>query len=312
MKILHVDLGKELRGGQHQALLLMEALAARGHQQALVARRGSPLLAEARRRGWKAGSSFPPGPWDLYHAHDAQAHTRVALRGTKVPLVVSRRVAFPLRRGWLSRIKYRRAAHYVAVSQFVRGQLLDAGIPAKQVTVVYDGVTLPDIADAAAKRGQFRSQHRIAAGAFVAGALPSPPEKPGRIFLRAAAHQGIQSLVAAPPDLAAFFFALDVFVYLSESEGLGSGILMAMAHGLPVIASRTGGIPEIVRDGETGILVRNTEADVAQALQRLAAHAALRQAMGAAGRDWTARHATDAIMAAQTEAVYCQVLGSQR
>jgi glycosyltransferase involved in cell wall biosynthesis len=122
----------------------------------------------------------------------------------------------------------------------------------------------------------------------------------------------IKALVAAPQDFSDFLFAMDIFVYLSESEGLGSGILLAMAHGLPVIASRTGGIPEIVREGETGLLIANTEDELRAALHRLATDAPLRKALGAAGRNWVARHATNAIMAARTEAVYRKVLGSRR
>jgi len=303
MRILHVDLGKEMRGGQHQVLLLMRALADRGHQQALVARRGSPLLAEARRRGWKVGTAFPPGPWDVIHAHDAQAHTRVVLRGSKVPLVVSRRVAFPVRRGFFSRMKYRRAACYVAVSDFVKQQLLDAGIPPQKVSVIFDGVALPDLDRAAELRGAYRREHHVT-DRFVAGSLPTPAEKPRHLLT------GI--LVSKDQEVSPFLFALDVFVYVSESEGLGSGILLAMAHGLPVVASRVGGIPEIVHDGETGLLIRNTKEDLAAALARLSGDAALRQGLGDAGRRWVAANATDAIMAAQTEAVYFQVLGSQR
>lgn len=304
MRILHVDLGKEMRGGQYQVLLLMQGLAARGHQQALVARRGSPLLKEARRRGWKAGSAFPVGPWDVIHAHDAEAHTRVVLRGAKVPLVVSRRVAFPIRRGFLSRLKYRRAAHYLAVSEFVKKQLLAAGIADQKITVIFDGVALPDLDRAAELSRQYRSEHHLAADSFVVGSLPTPAEKPRRLLT------GI--LICKGREVSPFLFALDAFVYVSESEGLGSGILLAMAHGLPVIASNVGGIPEIVHEGETGMLIRNTAADLAGALERLAADANLRRRLGAAGRDWVARNATDAIMAAQTEAVYSQVLGSQR
>ena len=99
MKILHVDLGKEMRGGQYQVLLLMEAFAKRGHRQMLLAHRGSPLEKAAAARGLETTPSFPAEDWDVIHAHDAHGHTRAALRGGSTPLVVSRRVAFPVRRG---------------------------------------------------------------------------------------------------------------------------------------------------------------------------------------------------------------------
>jgi glycosyltransferase involved in cell wall biosynthesis len=52
-----------------------------------------------------------------------------------------------------------------------------------------------------------------------------------------------------------FLAGLDIFVLASRSEGLSIALLEAGCAGLPLIASATGGIPEIVRDGETGILV---------------------------------------------------------
>src|SRR5436190_11668553 len=131
MNILHIDLGKEMRGGQYQVLLLMRALERRGHKQLLLARRGSPLLKAGAE---PLGTRLPSG-FDLIHAHDAAAHTRALT--SRLPLVVSRRVAFPVKGGMLSRWKYRRASHFIAVSQFVAGELRRAGVPEKKITVIF-------------------------------------------------------------------------------------------------------------------------------------------------------------------------------
>src|SRR5580658_8040168 len=125
MNILHLDLGKEMRGGQHQVLLLMRALERRGHRQLLLARPGSPLVKEFG--AVPLGARLPAG-FDIIHAHDSAAHTRALT--SRLPLVVARRVAFPVKRGILSQWKYRRASHYIAVSNFVAGELQRAGIPA--------------------------------------------------------------------------------------------------------------------------------------------------------------------------------------
>ena len=61
----------------------------------------------------------------------------------------------------------------------------------------------------------------------------------------------------------------DSFVYLTEAEGLGSAILLAMAYGVPVVASRIGGIPEIVEHGVTGLLADNRVEDVSSEIRRL-------------------------------------------
>jgi glycosyltransferase involved in cell wall biosynthesis len=293
MNILHIDCGREMRGGQYQVQLLMEALDRRGHRQLLLSPGGSPLPGAAT-LCWRIPLGF-----DVIHAHDARSHTRAmfALGGT--PLVVSRRVAFPVRKGLFSKWKYSRASHYVAVSNYVRGQLLEAGVPEDKITVVYDGVR--PAALAVRREGAERE------GPFVAGAIPAPPEKPQDLFLEAAARRpALRTVIVDPGKL----FDCDVLVYLSNSEGLGSGILLAMAQGIAVIASNTGGIPEIVTHEKTGLLVENTVESVGRALDRLSADRDLCRAMGEAGRRWLEQFATDDILALRTEAVYRKVLES--
>jgi glycosyltransferase involved in cell wall biosynthesis len=85
------------------------------------------------------------------------------------------------------------------------------------------------------------------------------------------------------PDLLA---DADVFVCSSRSEGMPVSILEAMAVGLPVVASAVGGVPEIVEDGRTGLLVAPAAvAALADALARLIDDRALREHMGRAGHE---------------------------
>ena len=60
-----------------------------------------------------------------------------------------------------------------------------------------------------------------------------------------------------------------MLVYVSRCEGLGSGILLAMSHGVPVIASNVGGIPEVIRHEWNGLLADNEPARIAAAIRRL-------------------------------------------
>ena len=76
-----------------------------------------------------------------------------------------------------------------------------------------------------------------------------------------------------------------------DVEGLGIVFLEASASGVPVVAGRSGGAPETVRDGETGWVVDGTDVDaIATAVSDLLADPATAARMGAAGRDWVVQN----------------------
>ncbi|MFI8528601.1 glycogen synthase [Promicromonospora sukumoe] len=125
------------------------------------------------------------------------------------------------------------------------------------------------------------------------------------------------------PDLIAVLGACTVFVCPSVYEPLGIVNLEAMAVGLPVVGTATGGIPEVVDDGVTGLLVPIEQsddgtgtpldpdrfvADLAAALTRVATDAEGAAAMGAAGRRRAEEHFTWAAIADRTMDVYARVL----
>lgn len=86
-------------------------------------------------------------------------------------------------------------------------------------------------------------------------------------------------------DVPALLAGADVFVLASSSEGMPVSVLEAMAAGLPVVASRVGGVPEQVDDGRTGVLVEPGDTDaLAEALTTLLDDGELRRRLGAAGR----------------------------
>lgn len=108
------------------------------------------------------------------------------------------------------------------------------------------------------------------------------------------------------PDL---LYAADFFVLPSLTEGLPMSILEAMAAGLPVAATAVGGVPELVVDGETGILVPPGDLEaLAGAMAKLAGSPELRRRMGCAGRARVEAHFTLDGMAAQYEALYREAL----
>jgi glycosyltransferase involved in cell wall biosynthesis len=287
MKILHLDSGREMRGGQWQVLRLHHGLVARGHESWLMARDGSPLLAEAAKRGLPCSALSArriPGRVDLIHAHDARSHTLGALLA-RAPLVVSRRVAFPVSDSAASRWKYGRAAMFLAVSRFVAGELRRAGVMENRIAVVYDGVPVPA---------------QPARGEEILVPETGDPEKGMALALQAAEIAGVT--VRRSRDLAADLPRARALVYLSKSEGLGSGILLGMGHGVTVIGSNVGGIPELIEDGVNGILVANDPISVAAAFGRIDAR------LGEAARATVLARFSEEAMVEATLRAYGQAL----
>ncbi len=92
-------------------------------------------------------------------------------------------------------------------------------------------------------------------------------------------------LLGERSDISELLRAFDLFCLPSLAEGISNTLLEAMATGLPVVATRVGGNPELVADGETGMLVPSADpAALAAALGRLTADPALRRRMGEAAR----------------------------
>jgi glycosyltransferase involved in cell wall biosynthesis len=116
----------------------------------------------------------------------------------------------------------------------------------------------------------------------------------------AAALAGVK--VEITKNLAADLSRARALVYLTRSEGLGSGILLAMAYGVTVIASDVGGIPELLCDGRNGTLVKNDPAAVAAAFARID------PALGRAARATVIERFTEEHMVAATLAAYRKVL----
>lgn len=97
----------------------------------------------------------------------------------------------------------------------------------------------------------------------------------------------------------------DIAVLASHYEGMGRVLLEAQAAGKPVVATRAGGMPEIVKDGHTGYLVPVGDARaLAQALERLMADDALRARMGQAAVEWVGSRFSQQRMCERIQALY--------
>jgi hypothetical protein len=291
MRILHLDSGKEMRGGQWQVSRLMEGLRREGVECMLLARQASPFFEMTRNAG-VATEALSLGrlaalarKYDLIHAHDAHSHSLGALiPGTR--LIVARRVGFPIGSRW----KYARAKHYIAVSEYVKGVLTAGGVAERKISVVPDGVPLlePACGDAVLAPASEDPQ-KGAALALEAGTIADVPLK----FSDHLEH-----------DLS----GAGVFLYITHSEGLGSAALLAMSAAVPVIASDVGGLREVIRHRENGLLVENSATAIAAAIQELRSNPELARRFGCAARQTIQERFTIDLMVRRTLAIYRSVL----
>ena len=138
---------------------------------------------------------------------------------------------------------------------------------------------------------------------MVAGEGPLRPD-----LIARARSLGVAERLLLPgrrQDVARLLRAADLFALPSLNEGLGLALLEAMAAGLAAVASRTGGVPEVVVDGETGLLVPPGNARaLAGAILALAADSGMRRRMGEAGRERVRRHFSIALAVRETERLY--------
>jgi glycosyltransferase involved in cell wall biosynthesis len=296
VRLLALDLGPGMRGGQRQSALLLAGLAARGHDVRLLARRGAPLAADFRAAGFEAvevpaGSQVSPALLlavarearafrpDLVYAGDARGHGAAVFgRATAIaPLVVHRRVTFPPGKGPLSRLKYRVAARYLAVSRAVAAALEAAGVPAGKIAVVPDGLPRDAFRESVAPAPPpFRLVH---AGAFdgmkgqdvavetLARLVPGGVDAMALFLGDGPARAAVEALAAARgvadrctfagqvEDAGARFAASHLMLLPSASEGGSLVLVEAMAAGCPVVAHDVGGSRETVADGAAGVLV---------------------------------------------------------
>jgi len=276
---------------------------------------------------------------DLVHAHASHAHSLavLALLGSKVPLLVSRRVDFAIGGNPIGRWKYRRAQRVVAVSEGVRQVLIAGGVVAANIDVIHDGVDPARVA--AAGTSTLRAELGIPTDAVVYGIIAFLSEHKDHRSLLMAFQEVERALPQAwlliagegelateltalsnelglhhcrflgfRSDVAAILGALDIFVLTSHHEGLGSSVMDAMFAGLPVVATRVGGLPELVDDGVTGLLVPARDpAAISQALVMLGRDGAQARALGAAGKAKAERSFAAARMVEAYEAVYARM-----
>jgi glycosyltransferase involved in cell wall biosynthesis len=272
--------------------------------------------------GWRLAAVLKDQAPQVVHAHDPMAVSLVAMamqmRGASAskPLVVaSRRVDFHLKHHAFSRWKYGHVDVFIAASRMIAHILEHDGIAASRIEVVHDGVNIgyidkqptvdahatfwlphgsPLVGNVAALAPHKGQRHLIDAMRLVVREIPDARllilgDGELREDLQAQiADLGLErhvSLAGFRHDALGLMRSFDVFVMSSITEGLGSSILEAMACERAVVGTHAGGIPEVIEDQVTGLLVPPRDHDaMAEAIVRLLRDPTRRVRMGAAGR----------------------------
>jgi glycosyltransferase involved in cell wall biosynthesis len=320
-----------------------EPLAARAAAAGVEVVSLAPAFEGDPRAAWRLRRAIHDHRIDLVHAHAAHDITLAAIAtlGSDVPLVAARRVDFPLRDNAGTRWKYRRTAAVIAISQAVADVVARAGLGVP-VSVVPDGTDVrrhraPATAETLASMGVPRGAPLVVQVAQLVGhkdpltfvrAIAAAAKRISRMHallvgegpLRGAVEQAVRKLgvqdvlhvVGYRDDADQLLAAADVVTLSSREEGMGSVLLDALVFSRPVAATRAGGILEVVRDGETGILspVGDGEA-LGAGIVTLLTDRSLAARMGAAGRARAPEFSIEA-MAMRTRDVYEQVLASRR
>lgn len=288
---------------------------------------------------------------DLLHAHEFAMNTygAIAARLARKPMVATVHGKQYYGERFHRRLAYRfvgkAAFRMVAVSRDIARDLTErVGVRPDGLVTIYNGVDLAAVRRPGEGR-RLRRELGLAEGAPVVGAIGNLLPVKGHTFLVQAAARLVRDwpdltvLLCGRPvlgpdlerqaerlglagrvrvlgfrdDVGALLDAFDVFVLPSLSEGLSLALLEAMAAGTPVVATAVGGTPELVRDGETGLLVPPGDAAaLAAAIGRLLADRTLAQRLAASARAHVESSFGADAMAARYDALYAEMIGARR
>ena len=277
---------------------------------------------------------------DVVHAHSSHALTYAVLArmfARRGAVVASRRVDFAPKPNLFSRWKYRQPDRIVAISGCIARVLRSFGIGDAQLRTVHSGIDpkrleaaplsraslgvpegAPLAGNVAALVGHKDQATLIDAvphilracpefRLVIAGEGPLRPQLEAQIACLQVGHAVL--LLGQRNDVPALLRALDVFVMSSKEEGLGTSVLDAMACDVPIVATNAGGIPEMIRNEETGLLVPVGDAQaLASAVLCMLDESALRDSVTRNARGLLLQRFTVDRMVEGNLAVYSELL----
>jgi len=297
MQITHVNFAKGFRGGERQTQLLIEELAQHGYQQKLLVRKGSKLIARCEQiKDLTIVAINKPYVLSLKHVKEStllHAHETKALQFVyaahllyRLPYVVTRRVDNTIKNNWLNQHMYTSAAVTVALSRAIKEEILKVA-PQANITIIPSAFTDTPLDLETSKHIKARFTKKFLVGHV--GALDDRHK--GQSFIIEAArlleksHPDIHFILVGGGrdevmlkqqaeglsnitfegfvnNVNDYINTFDLFIFPSRNEGLGSILFDVMRLNVPIIASNVGGIPDIITDGETGVLIPPLQASL--------------------------------------------------
>jgi glycosyltransferase involved in cell wall biosynthesis len=281
---------------------------------------------------------------DLVHVHSrrgADLYGGFAAPLAGIPAVLTRRVDAPESAAF-ARLKYRPYRVVVALSQAIERQLVAAGVARERITLIPSGVDTQRYRPDPAARERLRAAFALRADALVVGVVSQLIERKrhswlfallpellrewpqltivcfgrgpleGKLLVELAEREltGRVVLAGFRSDLPSLVPGLDLLAHPASREGLGLALLEAASAGVPVVACAVGGVPDVVVDGETGVLVpRDDAAALCRALRALLASPDERARLGAAARRHVERRFDLGKLVAAHYSLYTRVLG---
>ena len=316
-RILHLSAARTWRGGEQQLAYLAAELRKAGIRQWICCVKGSMMEAFCREQrfefftyrkgfplnplvGWRVKKLCKKLKIKILHTHDSHAHTFAMLSvllGNRTPLVVHRRVDFPIGGNFFSTWKYNhpQIKKIICTSHGIREVTVPGIRDVSKLTVVHSGIdfarfglskdgrpigeatpknrlreefNVPDsqlvIANVAAiaphkdyftfvKTAEILLKNGLSARFFIIGE-DGGEEEAIRNFIREKDLEKHFTLTGFRSDIPQLLPGVDLLLFTSKTEGIGGATLEAFACRVPVVATVTGGVPEVVEDGVTGFL----------------------------------------------------------
>jgi len=285
---------------------------------------------------------------DLLHCHLPLAGVvgRLAGRFSRIPVVYTEHNVLERHHRltrWANLLTWRMQRKVIAVSNEVSASILQSTDHSTPVQVIQNGVNVEKFSPEKSAGTPVRGQRGIPLDAMVVGTIAVfTPKKRLDDWLRAAleihqAYRGVRFLIVGDgplrpelkslnerlgldqvvhfaglqEDVRPYLAAMDIYMMSSQFEGLPIALLEAMAMELPVVGTSVGGIPEVVVEGKTGLLVPPGEpAQITSAVLKLLEMPDARRSMGQAGRKLVSEKFGMERMIRELEAVYLEVLAT--